>query len=46
MYSTQIHMCGCSKMGYKNINIHVKMKCERSDPEKIEIEVSRANGYK
>ena len=28
-------------MGYKNI--HVKVKCERSEPEKIEIELLRAN---
>ena len=38
MYSTQIHMCRCSKVGYKNI--HVIIKCQRSEPEKIEIELS------
>ena len=27
------------------VNIHVKMKCERSEPEKFEIELSRANSY-
>ena len=30
-------------MGYKNI--HVKIKCERSEREKIEIELSWANSY-
>ena len=30
-------------MGYQNI--HVKMKCERSESEKIEIELSRAKSY-
>ena len=43
MYSTQIHMGRCSQVGYKNI--HVKIKCERSKPEKIENDVSRANSY-
>ena len=36
-------MSVCSYVGYKNI--HVKMKCERSEPEKIEIELSRAKSY-
>ena len=30
-------MCRCSKVGYKNI--HVIIKCERSEREKIEIEL-------
>ena len=40
MYTTQSHMCRCSKVEYKNI--HVKIKCERSEPEKIEIKLSLA----
>ena len=37
-------MCRCSSVGYKNI--HVIIKCERSEPvKKIEIELSRANSY-
>ena len=40
MHTTQSHMCRCSKVEYKNI--HVIIKCERSELEKIEIKLSRA----